>query len=133
MTFPRPSRFSPRSGLALLALTAAAVVSCGSSAQEGAAAVPLATATPDEPTKADESGTLDVLSMPAADVLIDGVPAGKTPLKGFKVAPGKHDVTFVDESGRRTMGVSLEPGEGKTVTSDRLPSAVTPTPAAPRR
>jgi hypothetical protein len=67
---------------------------------------------------------LDVLATPATKVLIDGRPLGITPLKGLRVAPGKHDVTFVDETGSRTMTVSLEPGEGKTVKSDRPPTPI---------
>jgi hypothetical protein len=58
-------------------------------------------------------------------VLVDGKPAGTSPVVGFKVKPGSHDVTCVDDqTGNRTMSVVLEPGDGKMVTSDRPPSAM---------
>jgi hypothetical protein len=86
--------------------------------------VPLATATPDDPPAKEEPATLDIYSNPPADVLVDGKPIGKTPIKAHKVEPGSHDVTFVDDTGRRTMTVNVEPGEGKSVISDRPPGPV---------
>lgn len=66
---------------------------------------------------------LDILSEPPTDVLLDGKPAGKTPIKNFKVTPGPHDVTFVDEAeGNRTMSVNVQPGDHETVKLDRVPS-----------
>lgn len=110
--------FFRRAAFALLA----SLTIAGCAASDAQSAVPLATAAPDEPPPADEPGTLDIVSTPEAKVLIDGKPAGTTPIKGLKVPAGRHDVTFVDETGNRTMTVSLEPGEGKMVKSDRPPT-----------
>lgn len=96
-------------------------VACGAS-NDAQSAVPLATATPDEPPQKEEPATLDIYANPPTDVLVDGKPAGKTPIKAFKVEAGSHDVTFMDETGRRTMTVKVEPGEGKSVISDRPPT-----------
>lgn len=108
---------------AVLALSLFLGTACVGQASDGKSAVPLATATPDEPV-ADDSGTLEILCNPPVQALVDGKPAGTTPVVGFKVAPGSHDVTCVDEQGgNRTMTVKVGPGEGRTVTSDRAPSA----------
>jgi hypothetical protein len=106
----------------LAAALALGAISCGG-AQDGQTSTP-GTGSPkpeadDPPQKQDDTATIDAYCTPAGEVLIDGKPAGKAPLKGFKVAPGSHDVTCVDETGNRTMGVTLEPGEGKSVISDR--------------
>jgi len=106
--------------LAVAALCATAA--CGGPSADAQSAVPLATAVPDDPPPPEEPATLDILSAPPVEVLVDGKPAGKTPVKGFKVKPGSHDVTFVDETGNRTMTVNLDPGDGKVVKSDRPPS-----------
>lgn len=106
-------------------LAVAANAACGAS-QDAASAVPLATATPDDPPAREEPATLDILSNPPADILVDGKPAGKSPIKAYQVTPGSHDVTFVDDTGRRTMTVNVEAGEGKTVMSDRPPTPVGP-------
>ena len=112
------------SSLVRLAPLFVAFVGCARSA-DAEAPVPLVTAAPDEPSTPDEPGTLDILCMPRTKVLVDGVPAGTTPIRGFKVAPGRHDVTFVDdETGNRTMTVRLEAGEGKTVKSERPPTPI---------
>ncbi|APR76381.1 Hypothetical protein A7982_01728 [Minicystis rosea] len=107
------------------AAISAGVVACGGAAADAQGAVPLATATPDPPER-EEPATLDVLATPEVDVKIDGKPVGKTPIKGYKVPPGSHDVTFVDDTGPRTMTVNVESGEGKTVISDRPPTAIAP-------
>ncbi len=78
----------------------------------------------DEP-KNEDYATLDILCEPSSDVLVDGKKAGKTPVHGFKVTPGKHDVTFVDEQeGNRTMTIEVSAGEGKTVISDKRPPPI---------
>jgi len=81
----------------------------------------------DEPVEQaiDETATLDVYGNPPTPILLDGKPIGTTPISGYKVSPGSHDVTFVDElSGNRTMSVEVSPGEARAVTSDRPPSAM---------
>ncbi len=47
----------------------------------------------------DDSGMLDINALPPTKVRVDGKPAGTTPVTGFKVPPGNHDVTFVDDQG----------------------------------
>jgi hypothetical protein len=109
-----------------VALVLASTASCGADPAGEKSAVPLATAVPDEPTgkEADDSGMLEINSIPPVKVLVDGKDAGTTPIHGFKVAPGSHDVTFVDEvGGNRTMTVSVDAGQGQTVTSNRPVSA----------
>jgi hypothetical protein len=109
-------------GATLCALSAAGLVAgvaaCGPAKD---AAAPASTAAPDEETKEpDDTGTLEIYCNPPTTVLVDGKPAGTTPISGFKVKPGSHDVTFADEqTGNRTMSVTIAPGEGKVVTSDR--------------
>jgi PEGA domain len=107
--------------LAAAVILAACAASCGADRSEEKSAVPLATATPDDQMKeTDDSGYLDVTGLPPTKVLVDGKEVGTTPVSGLKIAPGNHDVTFVDEqSGNRTMTVTIEPGQGRTVTSNR--------------
>lgn len=121
----------PVLALAVLRILGAAVLftgvaACAGAAQDGHGPAPLATATSDEPpanTNTDDTGTLDIYCNPPTKVLVDGKPAGTTPVSGFKVKPGSHDVTFADEeTGSRTMTVTVAPGEGRTLTSDRPPS-----------
>ncbi len=80
------------------------------------------------PQNHDDTGTIDVYCAPPTKVLIDGKAAGTSPIKGFKVEPGKHDVTCVDEAGPRTLTVAVGPGDGQTVTMDRVPGATLPPP-----
>lgn len=110
-----------RAALAALAL---GVFGCGAS--EASPVVPLASAAPEEPIQAtDDTGQLSILCNPPTPVLVDGKPAGTTPISGFRVPPGSHDVTFVDEAtGNRTMTVTIGPGEGRSVVSDRPPNAM---------
>src|SRR5579871_5566244 len=51
----------------------------------------------------DDTATIDAYCTPPGPVLVDGKPAGTAPVSGFKVKPGSHDVTCVDEqTGNRT-------------------------------
>jgi len=109
---------------AAFAAMAIGMLGCGSS-EVPPPNVPVAAA-PDEPPAGDDSGQLEILCNPPTPVLVDGKKAGTTPIKGYRVPPGSHDVTFVDElTGNRTMTISLGPGEGRAVVSDRPPSAST--------
>jgi hypothetical protein len=117
-------------GLAPLRVLGAALLVAGVAACAGSDAqpnTPKTTATTDDPPQEkplDDSSTIDAICQPPSPVLIDGKPAGTSPVSNFKVKPGSHDVTCVDEmTGNRTMTVVLEPGDGKVVTSDRPPSA----------
>ncbi len=119
-----------RAAFAALAL---GMLGCGAS--EVSPAVPLASATPEEPLPpVDETGQLAIMCNPPTPVLVDGKAAGTTPISGYRVAPGSHDVTFVDElSGNRTMTVTIGPGEGRAVVSDRPPNAVEAPPPAEKK
>jgi len=100
---------------------------CASGPEPQTPAVPLATAAPEEPLDQpiDDTATLDVYGNPPTPILLDGKPIGTTPITGYKVQPGTHDVTFADElTGNRTMTVTISPGEGRSVTSDRPPSSM---------
>jgi hypothetical protein len=108
---------------AALAAMALGMFGCGSS-EPPPPAVPLAAAAPEEPTAGDDTGQLEILCNPPTPVLVDGKKAGTTPISGYRVPPGSHDVTFVDElTGNRTMTITLGAGEGRAVVSDRPPSA----------
>lgn len=119
-----------RAAFAALAL---GMLGCGAS--EASPAVPLASATPEEPrSPVDETGQLAIMCNPPTPVLVDGKPAGTTPINAYRVAPGSHDVTFVDElTGNRTMTVTIGPGEGRAVVSDRPPNAVEAPPPAEKK
>lgn len=70
----------------------------------------------------DDTPLLDVIAAQPTEILLDGKPIGTTPISGYRVEPGLHEVTFVDpEHGNRTMMVELQPGEAKTVQSDPMP------------
>jgi hypothetical protein len=101
-----------------------AAAACGATTAEKDGAIPLVTATPDDPGAPDETATLEILATPSAEVKVDGKPAGKTPITGYKVPPGRHDVTFIDDTGPRTMTVNVEPGEARMVKSDRAPGII---------
>lgn len=107
------------------AIALSAVVACGGAQQEAHEAAPAGPHTDDAPErKVDDTATLDIYGNPPTKILVDGQPAGTTPIQSFKLKPGSHDVTWVDElTGNRTMSVTLEPGDGRTMTSDRPPSA----------
>ncbi len=63
------------------------------------------------------SGSIALETKPAgAKVLVDGVPAGETPLTLEKVPVGRHVVTFVTASGSIRRNVHVE--EGKTASLD---------------
>ncbi|WP_438021041.1 PEGA domain-containing protein [Sorangium sp. So ce315] len=109
------------------ALFVIALAGCGGAApppQPVAPPPPVATTPEPEPEPPlDDTPMLDVVSAQPTEILLDGKPIGTTPISGHKVAPGTHEVTFVDpERGNRTMMVTLEPGDAKTVQSDPPPS-----------
>ncbi|WP_437683392.1 PEGA domain-containing protein [Sorangium sp. So ce131] len=107
-----------------------ALPGCGGAAREPEPVdpkpAPVATQPEPEPeAPLDDAPMLDVTSAQPTEILLDGKPIGTTPITGRKVAPGLHEVTFVDpERGNRTMMVTLEPGDAKTVQSDPPPSIV---------
>ena len=61
--------------------------------------------------------TLNLNSVPASSVVLDGKPLGNTPKKGVSVPPGAHTVIFVnaEEGLKKSMQVNVAAGETKTV------------------
>lgn len=56
--------------------------------------------------------TLNINSIPASNVILDGKPLGQTPKVGLKVSPGTHTVVFVHPThGRKAKVVSVEAGK----------------------
>ncbi len=58
------------------------------------------------------SGMLDVFVFPWAKVRVDGREVGQTPIKGLKLAPGRHRVELYNDQGRRErLTVTIKPGK----------------------
>lgn len=67
-------------------------------------------------TPAIEGGTLNINSIPMANVVLDGRPMGSTPLIGLKVSAGPHSVVFIHpEHGRKASGTTVKAGGSATV------------------
>jgi hypothetical protein len=116
---PRMLRRSPL-------LLAIALLGCGGAPPEPSATPPPPVQPEDdlEPEK-DPETVIDVIAAKPTEILLDGKPIGTTPINGFKVTPGTHEVTFVDPArGNRTMMVTLQEGEGKVVQSDPVPPII---------
>jgi hypothetical protein len=87
----------------------------------------LAGAAPSEPTPAAPAqpqagmATLNINSIPASRVVVDGRPLGQTPKVGLKLPPGAHTVVFIHpEHGRKVQRVTLQAGQAQTA-SVRFP------------
>ena len=66
--------------------------------------------------KAAEMGTINMNSLPASNVILNGRPLGQTPKMGVKVKPGPVTVVFVHpEHGRKVKGTVVKPGGTSTV------------------
>jgi serine/threonine-protein kinase len=80
---------------------------------------PTADATPDPPPAAQGGmGTLNINSLPASRVLLDGSPLGETPKMGISVSAGTHTVTFIHpELGKKSMSIKVGAGETKTASA----------------
>jgi serine/threonine-protein kinase len=67
----------------------------------------------------DGNGTLNINSIPASSVVLDGKPIGNTPKIGVSVAPGPHTVFFVnaDLGLRKSVTVTVSAGEKKTASA----------------
>jgi hypothetical protein len=106
--------------IAILAIVGGKIYMPAQSAEESAAAPSSATATSTAPRAAaapagtagaSGTGRLEIETQPAgAKVLIDGKPAGESPLALDGVAAGRHTVTFVSASGSLKRTVRIEPG-----------------------
>lgn len=66
---------------------------------------------------ASGEATLNINSIPASSVVLDGKPLGNTPKKGVSVSAGSHNLMFVNgEQGlKKAMTVTVGAGETKTV------------------
>lgn len=110
---------------AILALVSLTAVACGGGeVREPITPVPLAAPAADEPAAEEAISFLDVMSGQPTDIQIDGKPVGKTPITGYKVSAGPHEVTFVfSEDNAQTLSVTTEPNKGHTVKLDPSPNA----------
>lgn len=82
------------------------------------APVPPAPAPDPEPAAAAEPGFLNVQSVPAARVRINGTDTGRyTPIINLPLEPGRHRIELVnpDFGLERTFTVTIEPGRARTV------------------
>lgn len=76
---------------------------------------PSAPSAPAIPYEPSGKATLNLSSIPASNVALDGRPLGSTPRVGVAVTAGTHEVTFTHpERGKRSVLVSIEDGETKT-------------------
>jgi hypothetical protein len=68
-----------------------------------------------QPAVATGNGTLNINSIPVANVVLDGRPIGSTPIRGLSVSPGPHTIVFIHpEQGRKVTSVKVEPGQAAT-------------------
>lgn len=58
---------------------------------------------------------LNLNAVPAANVVLDGRPVGRTPLMGLEVTPGSHTIVFIGPEGARAVRSTVV-GAGRTVT-----------------
>ncbi len=80
-------------------------------------AEPAHEATHEAPAAAGGEGTLNMNSIPASSVVLDGKPIGNTPQIGITVSAGTHKVTFVnpDQGFKKDVTVTVAAGETKRV------------------
>lgn len=110
-----PARLPPAPGSASAASTAAPTVAAGVLAPPPAAATAAPNASATAPTA---QGRLNINSIPASNVVVDGRPLGRTPVIGVSVAPGTHSVVFIHpEQGRKVTQVSVAAGQTSTATT----------------
>jgi hypothetical protein len=64
-------------------------------------------------------GTLSVNATPWAEVLVDGVSAGQTPVGNLAAKAGTHEIVFRHPKfGEKKQSVVVKPGQGARVTID---------------
>jgi len=117
-------------------IAAALLIGCASRPPEPPAVAPAPAAPaasepePEPEPEPEVDTTIEVLSGAPTEILLDGKPIGTTPIARHKVTPGTHEVTFVDPArGNRTMMVTVDEGDAKTVKSDPPPSIIESAPA----
>lgn len=59
--------------------------------------------------------TLNINSIPASNIILNGRPLGQTPKVGVSVDSGRHTVLFVKDGQRQSKTVNVEPGQTATV------------------
>jgi hypothetical protein len=85
--------------------------------------------------KADD-GTLTITSKPGCEIVIDGGASFHTPIRGFKIAAGRHKITLVntDHGISESFVIDIKPGEAEVVSrdyTDRIKPKVEPPKAEP--
>jgi hypothetical protein len=65
------------------------------------------------------TGTLNINSIPASTILLDGTPKGSTPKVGLVVSAGPHTVLFVNKGARKSVSVNV-PAGGKATAMTRF-------------
>jgi hypothetical protein len=69
---------------------------------------------------APATGRLNINSIPAAAVVVDGRPRGQTPVMGLRLPPGPHSVVFVFPNGKRVSRGALVRAGSTAIASARL-------------
>jgi serine/threonine-protein kinase len=84
-----------------------------------AAEKPESQASAGKPAAAGGNGTLNINSIPVANILIDGAPKGATPKMGVSVSAGPHVIMFVNTTSgvRQTKSVVVQAGKTSVVTA----------------
>jgi hypothetical protein len=81
-----------------------------------APSAPRARPSPGAPAALGAGGRLNINAIPAANVVLDGRPIGRTPIMGYRVEPGPHTVVLVGPNGQRAVrGTQVEAGATATV------------------
>jgi len=124
---PRPASAAPAQSVASKPVETrpapavpAAKAALGAAAQPrstaGAAQTPATASATNAPASTDkgDSGTLRIVSLPVASVLLDGRPIGSTP-QVVRVTPGQHRVAIVAGDDRRAQTVTVAPGATQIV------------------
>src|SRR5215831_5404960 len=86
---------------------------CGSSSSESPGPKTPGSQEPqlEEGPQSDDTGFIDVTCSPTMKVKIDGKELGDSPVAGYKVSPGSHDVACIDDDGPHTQSVAVEAGK----------------------
>jgi hypothetical protein len=70
---------------------------------------------PSQSSASAGTATLDINSVPRANVVVNGRPLGSTPLKGIHVSPGKQTIVFINPKlGRKIASTNVASGKHGT-------------------
>lgn len=99
----------------VIALTAKSAASTTTAAAPKAGSTTTSTSSTSSATAEAGTGTLTISSMPASKVVIDGAPAGETPIMNKSVSAGTHRVMLInsDQDLKKTVTVKVKAGEAK--------------------